>query len=175
MAAVDPIVNAQLCKYFPALTAKQVTNVCFYSIGANHQDISSLLETAPVTVKKSLESVQKHFHTHSLPELKTVFWAGFFFRQICNKYSINCHELFTTLRTDALNSLKPFFPELNKNQMLGAILYSIGFPASEIAGRGHFSIIQAEQFLTEAMTAMGVTSAILLRLLITSRFILDLC
>lgn len=44
MAAVDPIVYAQLCKYFPALTPKQATNVCFYSMGANHQDISSLLE-----------------------------------------------------------------------------------------------------------------------------------
>lgn len=175
MAAVDPIVYAQLCKYFPALTPKQATNVCFYSIGANHQDISRLLESAPVTVKKSLESVQKHFNTDSLPELKTVFWAGFTFRQICAKYSINCDELFNSLRTDALISLKPVFPELNKNQMLGAILYSVGFPATEIAVKSRFSVAQIEQLLAEAMTAMGVASEILLRMLITSRFILDLC
>lgn len=175
MAAVDPIVYAQLCKYFPALTPKQVTNVCFYSLGANHQDISTLLETAPVTVKKSLESVQKHFNTDSLPELKTVFWAGFFFRQICAKYSISSHEVLTSLRTDALSALKPFFPELNKNQMLGAILFSVGFPASEIATKGRFSVNQIEQLLAEAMVAMGVASDILLRMLITSRFVLDLC
>jgi len=89
MAAVDPIVNAQLCKYFPALTPKQATNLCFYSMGANHQDISSLLDAAPITIKKSLESVQKYFNTNSLPELKTVFWAGFTFRQICSKYKLH--------------------------------------------------------------------------------------
>lgn len=105
MAAVDPIVYAHLCKSFPALTPKQATNVCFYSMGANHQDISSLLNTAPVTVKKSLESVQKYFNVNSLPELKTVFWAGFTFRQVCMKYSINCDEVFSSLRSETLIAL----------------------------------------------------------------------
>ncbi|WP_313052668.1 hypothetical protein [Pantoea piersonii] len=175
MAAVDPIVYAHLCKSFPALTPKQATNVCFYSMGANHQDISSLLNTAPVTVKKSLESVQKYFNVNSLPELKTVFWAGFTFRQVCMKYSINCDEVFSSLRSETLIALKPFFPELNKNQMLGAILYSVGFPASEMAAKGRFTIAQLERLIAEAMAAMGVGTVILLRMIITSRFILDLC
>jgi len=175
MAAVDPIVYAQLCKSFPALTPKQVTNVCFYSMGANHQDISNLLNATPITVKKSLESVQKYFNVSSLPELKTVFWAGFTFRQICAKYRIDRDSVFVSVHTDILNVLKPVFPELNKNQMFGAILYSIGVPAAEIALKSHFSISEIEGLLIEAMAALGTGSEILLRMLITSRFILDLC
>ncbi|WP_455853597.1 hypothetical protein [Pantoea endophytica] len=175
MAAVDPIVNAQLCKYFPALTPKQATNLCFYSMGANHQDISSLLDAAPITIKKSLESVQKYFNANSLPELKTVFWAGFTFRQICSKYRIDCDKVVNCPYIDSLGVLSPVFPELNKNQLSGAVLYSIGFSFPEIAFKSRNTISQVEQFISEAMAALGAGSIQLLRMMITSRFIVDLC
>ena len=175
MAAVDPIVYAQLCKLFPALTPKQATNLCFYSSGANHQDISTLLEATPITIKKSLESVQKYVNASSLPDLRTVFWAGFTFRQICIKYSIDREKFIDSYHADALCALKPVFPELNKNQLSGAVLYSIGFSAADIAIKCRFSKVQIEQFITEAMVALGAGTENLLRLLITSRFITDLC
>lgn len=175
MAAVDPIVYAQLCKLFPALTSKQATNLCFYSMGASHQDISSLVEATPITIKKSLESVQKYFNASSLPELKTVFWAGFAFRQVCNKYAIDGERFLKVYQPDALFALRPVFPELNKHQLAGAVLLAIGHSVAEIAAQSRFTLMQTNQLLSEAIDAMGAGSGLLLRILITSRFINDLC
>ncbi|MBP2157379.1 hypothetical protein [Erwinia rhapontici] len=175
MAAVDPIENTQLCKYFPALTPKQVTNLCFYSTGANYQDISSLLETAPGTIKKSIESVQKHYSARSLPELKTVFWACLTFHLICAKYSIDGEKFVATIHLDAICALRPVFPELNKHQLAGAVLYSIGHSIRDIALKSHHTSSQVEQHIIEAMDALRTDSEQLLRMSITSRFIMDLC
>lgn len=175
MAAVDPIENTKLCKYFPALTPKQVTNLCFYSTGANYQDISSLLQTAPGTIKKSLESVQKHYSAQSLPELKTVFWACFTFHLICAKYCIDGQRFVATIHVDTIFALKPFFPELNKHQLAGAVLYSIGHSIRDIALKSHHSCAQVEQHIIEAMAALRIDSEKLLRMCVTSRFIMDLC
>ncbi|WP_099319792.1 hypothetical protein [Erwinia amylovora] len=175
MAAVDPIQNVQLCKYFSALTPKQATNLCFYSMGANHQDIARLLDATPVTVKKSLESVQKYYSAGSLPELKTVFWAGITFRLICKKYRIEVADFHHTAQSNATCILKPLFPELNKYQITGAVLLSAGLSLEYIASISRHTSLQIEQHITEAMTALGAVSEQLLRMLITSRFILDLC
>ncbi|WP_413676666.1 hypothetical protein [Pantoea dispersa] len=175
MAAVDPIVFAQLCKLFPALTSKQATNLCFYSMGASHKDISSLAEATPITIKKSLESVQKYFNASSLPELKTVFWAGFAFRQVCNKYAIDGERFLKFYQPDALSVLMPVFPELDKHQLTGAVLHAIGYSAAEIAAKSSFTLMQTNQILSEAIGGLGAGSGLLLRILITSRFINDLC
>lgn len=175
MAAVNPIENTQLCKHFSALTSKQATNLCFYSTGASYQDISSLLETSPGTIKKSLESVQKHFNSGSLPELKTVFWACITFQLICSKYGIDGQKISNALNLDKICALAPVFPELNKCQMAGAVLYSIGYSVADIALKSSYTCAQIEQYILEAMSELGAASKQLLRILITSRFIVDLC
>lgn len=175
MAAVNPIENAQLCKLFPALTPKQITNLCFYSMGAAYQDVSGLLGATPTTIKKSLESAQKYFNVGSLPELKTAFWARFVFRQICNKYGIDSERFMDSIHQEEIAALRPIFPELNKYQLSGAVLHSIGFAASEIATKSRFTAAQIDQLIREAVVALEAGSELLLRMLITSRFINDLC
>lgn len=174
MAAVDPIVYAQLCKLFPVLTPKQATNCCFYSLGANHQDISTLLGATPIAVKKSLESSQKYFKAESLPELKTVFWTRFTYWQICRKYQVGDDRL-GILSLDACKPLRHIFPELNRNQLYSVIHNCAGFPVDDIAEQSKASASDIELYLREAMKLLEATTQSLLRGLVTSRFVLDLC
>lgn len=174
MAAVDPIVYAQLCKFFPALTSKQATNLCFYSMGTSHQELSSLVGSSPSTIKKSLESAQKHFSAESLPELKMVFWAGFAFRQICAKFRLDYEQLITMLNIKTWGNLKSIFPELTECQMISSVLYSIGFTLYDIAEMVHRTTYDIEECIHLSMDLLGTKTKLLLRALVTSRFIINL-
>lgn len=174
MAAVDPIVYARLCKLFPVLTPRQATNCCFYSLGTNHQDISTLLGASPIAVKKSLESSQKYFKTDSLPELKTVFWTRFTYRQICLKYHIGGDQ-FGIVSSDAFKPLNHIFPELNRKQIFCVIHNCAGFSTSDISLQSNVSVSDIEIYLREGMKLLEATTQSLLMVLVTSRFVLDLC
>ncbi|WP_455865268.1 hypothetical protein [Pantoea agglomerans] len=174
MAAVDPIVYAQLCKLFPFLTPRQATNCCFYSLGINHQDISTLVGTSPIAVKKSIESSQKYFQTDSLPELKTVFWTRFTYRQICMKYHIGDNQS-GIVSSDAFKPIHHIFPELNRKQIFCVIHNCAGFAISDISQHSNVSVSDLEIYLREGMKLLEATTHSLLQVLVTSRFVLDLC
>lgn len=175
MAAGDPIVYPQLCKLFPKLTPKQATNSCLYSIGSNYQDISSLQNATPAAIKKSLESSQKYFNVESLPELKTVFWSSFVLKQIYRKYRISTDNTDALLTTDSIAVLQNIFPELDQVQTRSAVLHSVGITQEEMAIQSSSSVAHIKHSLLEAMAILGIGTLALLRTLVISRLIIDLC
>ena len=175
MAAVDPIVYAQLCKPFPVLTERQVTNLCFYALGTVHQDASLLLGLAPSTIKKSLETSQKNVGLESVQDFKPVFWARFALKQICTNNGLNFYPL---LNLDALNTLKKIayiIPELQSEKFELAILYALGFSASALAQRFSLDLPVVEEILGSVLRLFDIPTLGLLRHYIASRLILDLC
>ncbi|MCE2003889.1 hypothetical protein RN053_06795 [Pantoea dispersa] len=175
MAAVDPIVYAQLCKPFPVLTERQVTNLCFYALGTVHQDASLLLGLAPSTIKKSLETSQKNVGLESVQDFKPVFWARFALKQICAKNGLNFYSL---LNLDAINSLKKIayvIPELKSEKFDFAILYTLGFSASVLANRFSLALHNVEETLVSVLELFDIPNLVLLRPYIASRLLLDLC
>ena len=175
MAAEDPIVNAQLCKLFPALTPKQALNLCYYSLGSNYEGVSILTDSTPAASKKSLESIQKYFDVRSLTDLKSEFWARFFTHQINKKYSwVDAHSL-NVLGSENVSSLLPLFPELTRDHLISTIFHYFGYSMNDIAISRGISATHAEIAVHEAMTVLGGGSDQLLKTVISSRFMDDLC
>ncbi|PIF06884.1 hypothetical protein [Candidatus Pantoea floridensis] len=175
MAAEDPIVYAQLCKLFPALTPKQALNLCYYSLGSNYEGVSSLTDSTPAASKKSLESIQKYFDVRSLTDLKSEFWARFFTHQINKKYSWTDAHSLKVLGADNVSSLLPLFPELTRDLLINTIFHYFGYSMNDIALSRGISATHAEISVHEAMSALGAGSDQLLRTVISSRFMGDLC
>ncbi|WP_426768644.1 hypothetical protein [Erwinia aphidicola] len=175
MAAVDPIVYAQLCKPFPALTERQVTNLCFYALGTVHQDASLLLGLAPSTIKKSLESSQKNLGLESVYDFKPVFWARLALKQICSKKGINFYHLLDLDALSTLNKISYIIPELQSEKFDIAILYTLGFSTSVLAHRFSQDLSLVESTLASVLHILGIPNLGLLRHYVASRLMLDLC
>lgn len=175
MAAVDPIVYAQLCKPFPVLTERQVTNLCFYALGTVHQDASLLLGLASSTIKKSLESSQKNVGLESVQDFKPVFWARIALKQICKNNGLDFYPL---LNLDGLNILKKIsyvIPELKSDRFDFAILYTLGFSASVLARSLSLDLSVVEETLGAVMHIFNIPTLGLLRHYIASRLLTNLC
>lgn len=175
MAAEDPIVNAQLCKLFPALTHKQALNLCYYSLGSNYDGVASLTDSTPAASKKSLESIQKYFDVRSLTDLKSEFWATFFTHQVCKKHSWNDAHNLRSLSADNVSELLPLFPELTRDHLISTIFHYFGYSMNDIAISQNISTTHAEITVHEAMSAISASSNQLLRTVVSSRFMGDLC
>lgn len=169
MAAVDPIGYAQLCKLFPALTAKQVTNSCFYSLGANYSEAASLQNLKATAVRRSLELTQKNLGASAMPGIRNIFWCVFIVRQIINKYRL--HDAQTA---DAFMCLESIFTELNTSEIACAVLTAGGYTIGHIG-----KILRAPdeaiyQLIDRCIVKLNVESAFFLKLLIVSRLMVDL-
>ncbi|WGK59994.1 hypothetical protein [Pantoea sp. SS70] len=175
MAAVDPIVYAQLCKPFPVLTERQVTNLCFYALGTVHQDASLLLGLAPSTIKKSLESSQKNVGLESVHDFKPVFWARIALKQICQNNGLDFYPLLNLEGLNTLKKISHIIPELKSESFKFAVLYTLGFSASVLASSFSIDLTVVEEKLMAVMIFFDIPNLALLRPYIASRLLLDLC
>ncbi|MEQ9928020.1 helix-turn-helix transcriptional regulator [Pectobacterium parvum] len=169
MAAVDPIAYNSLCKLFHSLTAKQATNCCLYSLGANYSETAFLQELSSTAVRRSLELTQRNLSANTLPEIKTIFWSVFVVRQIFNKYRLQDAQ-----SLESFSCLAPLFPELTISEITCSVLLSGGYSKGHIAGTLKISDDTVNQFIEKTVSKLNVDSTLLLQILIISRLIVDL-
>lgn len=169
MAAVDPIAYIRFCKLFPSLTAKQATNCCFYSMGANYSEIASLQELSSTAVRRSLELSQKNLGASTLPGIKNIFWSGFIVRQIVNKYHLK-----NVKGSSSFSCLSSIFPELTLSEIICSVLLSGGQTKKHISGVMMISEDDISQHIDSAQSKLSVDSLHLLTLIVISRLMVDL-
>ena len=169
MAAVDPIAYNSLCKLFPALTAKQVTNTCFYSLGANYSETATLQELSPAAVRRSLELTQKNLKALTLPNVKTIFWSRFVLRQIWIKYHL--HDVKDAFSFSCLSHI---FPKLTNEQIACCVLLSGGHSRDYLMSFMNRSSEIINQLINGSISRLEVGTEFMLKIYVTSCCIIDL-
>jgi len=169
MAAVDPIVFNPVRKLFPALTAKQVTNSCLYSLGANYSETAFLQELSPTAVRRSLELTQKNLKTPTLPLIKNVFWSQFILRQIMLKYHLDDVD-----EPSAFLCLSHLFPKLSNDEILCCVLMSGGYSRGHLMNILKRPIDSIDNLITNAIVRLEAGNEFLLKVLVTSYLLIDL-
>lgn len=178
MAAVDPIVYAQLCKLFPNLTILQVADVCLYSAGATYKDIGQLRAVSPETVKKSLEAAQKRLCISNLQSLKVAFLCRLLFRQALSISSIsnlNKDDLDSfAVTSEEIEKLRMIHPRLSLVQATCVLYFVCGLDINKISDEVGKNLSEVESAMTDALTVLNVPSLHSLRVMVLSEFFIKL-
>lgn len=169
MAAVDPIVFTPLRKLFPVLTVKQVTNACFYSLGANYSEAALLQELSPTAVRRSLELTQKNLKTPTLPIVKNVFWSQFILRQTLLKYRLD-----DVGESYAFQCLSHLFPKLSDDEIFCCVLLSGGHSREQLICRLKRPLDSINSLISNAIVKLDTGNEFLLKILVTSYLLIDL-
>ena len=169
MAAVDPIVFNPVRKLFPALTVKQVTNSCFYSLGANYSETAFLQELSPTAVRRSLELTQKNLKTPTLPLVKNVFWSQFVLRQVVLKYHLS-----DVGEPCAFMCLSHPFPKLSSDEIVCCVLLSGGHSREHLMNILKRPLDSINNLIANAIARLEAGSEFLLKVLVTSYLVIDL-
>ncbi|MBY4841293.1 hypothetical protein [Pantoea sp. DY-5] len=169
MAAVDPIVFNPVRKLFPALTVKQVTNSCLYSLGANYSETAFLQELSPTAVRRSLELTQKNLKTPTLPHVKNVFWSQFILHQILLKY-----HLYDECEPCAFLCLSHLFPKLSNDEIVCCVLLSGGHSREHIMNILKKPLDSINNLIANAIVRLEAGNEFLLKVFVTSYLVIDL-
>lgn len=175
MAAVDPIVYAQLCKYFPKLTQIQVTDACLYSAGATYKEIGELRGVSPETIKKSLEAAQKRLDIGNLQTLRMVFLSRVI---LCggkdHNHSENTVSASSSLSLLSADSFVPLVPELTLRQATYVFHFVCGLTVELIADLVGATAEDIRKAIESALGVLQIPSLSSLRIYILSKLLMNL-
>lgn len=176
MAAVDPIVYAQLCKLFPKLTQLQVTDTCLYSAGATYKEIGELRGVSPETIKKSLEAARKRLEINNLQSLRLIFLSRV---MLSFKSSVN-HPLErhnpnpSSLVISELDHFVSLVPELSLTQAKCVFHFVRGLSVDLISSTLGAPVEQTTALMEAALSKLQVPSLNALRVFIFSKLLISL-
>ena len=175
MAAVDPIVYAQLCKLFPKLTQIQVTDACLYSAGATYKEIGELRGVSPETIKKSLEAAQKRLDITNLPTLRMVFLSRVILcSRSAQRNSDNSSPKAVSSTLLELDLFFPLVPELSLPQATYVFHYVSGLTFDLIADLLDASVDEIRKTLDSVLSKLQIPSLSSLRVFVLSKLLMSL-
>lgn len=175
MAAVDPIVYAQLCKLFPKLTQIQVTDACLYASGATYKEIGELRGVSPETIKKSLEAAQKRLEIGNLQTLRMVFLSRIILGACSNTEQPETSS-YVSFGSDHLSAeaLIRLVPELSLRQATYVFHFVCGFTLEFIADLVGLTADDIKNALDGALSALQIPSLSSLRIYVLSKLLINL-
>ncbi|MFV9671378.1 helix-turn-helix transcriptional regulator [Pantoea sp. KXB25] len=173
MAAVDPIVYAQLCKLFPKLTQIQVTDACLYASGATYKEIGELRGVSPETIKKSLEAAQKRLEIGNLQTLRMVFLSRIILGGSSNNTQFESSISFGSIPLSE-EAFIPLVPELSLRQATYVFHFVCGLTFELIADVVGVATEDIRNAIDGALSALQIPSLSALRIYILSKLLINL-
>ena len=175
MAAVDPIVYAQLCKLFPELTMLQVTDACLYSAGATYKETGELRGVSAETIKKSLEAARKRLDISNLQSLRLIFLSRVVlsFKLSRSQLARDDFGLSKTSLPEA-DSFDLLLPELSPKQAKCTFHFVEGLPADKSAERLGSTAEEIVKIVETVLSQLQVCSLNALRVFILSKLLINL-
>lgn len=175
MAAVDPIVYAQLCKLFPELTQLQVTDTCLYSAGATYKETGELRGVSAETIKKSLEAARKRLDINNLQSLRLIFLS----RVMLSRKSASPHGVKDSLKLSnahlsEIDNFITLLPELSLNQAKCTYYFIKGLPTDMTAKRLGLTPEEIMKSIEAVLSKLEVCSLNALRVFIFSKLLINL-
>lgn len=175
MAAVDPIVYAQLCKLFPELTLLQVTDTCLYSAGATYKETGELRGVSAETVKKSLEATRKRLDINNLQSLRLIFLSRVIWSfTLSPSYTIGDNFKLSKAPPPEVDNFISLLPELSLKQAECAYHFMRGLSADITADRLDSTANEIIKTMETVLGRLQICSLNALRVFIFSKLILNL-
>ncbi|CDK23911.1 hypothetical protein LA637_p2039 (plasmid) [Erwinia amylovora LA637] len=175
MAAVDPIVYAQLCKLFPELTLLQVTDTCLYSAGATYKETGELRGVSAETIKKSLEAARKRLDINNLQSLRLIFLTRVIMSfMLSHTQEIGDNSKLSKTLLSEVDNFISLLPELSLKQAECAYHFVKGLPADITAERLDSTPNEIVKTMEAVLGRLQICSLNALRVFILSKFIINL-
>lgn len=175
MAAVDPIVYAQLCKLFPELTLLQVTDTCLYSAGATYKETGELRGVSAETIKKSLEAARKRLEINNLQSLRLIF-----FSRVILSFKLLPHQVGrdnfkrSKVELTEVDNFISLLPELSLKQAKCTYHFVKGLRADIAAERLGTTAEEIIKIMESVLSQLQIFSLNALRVFIFSKLLINL-
>ncbi|MDI9280416.1 conjugal transfer protein [Pantoea sp. EABMAA-21] len=175
MAAVDPIVYAQLCKLFPELTLLQVTDTCLYSAGATYKETGELRGVSAETIKKSLEAARKRLEISNLQSLRLIFLSRVFLSfKLSLPHLAKDNSRLSNAHLSEVDNFISLLPELSLKQAKCVYQFAKGIPADIAAERLDSTPDEIMKMMETVLSRLQICSLNALRVFIFSKLLINL-